>query len=65
LLGELLNIVTLSSLDELRESSSHQFSATTVSIGFQTMPVTVAKTQATMKFLGEFRGGFWPARFSR
>jgi hypothetical protein len=34
LLGELLNIVTISSLDELRESSSHQFSATTVGVGF-------------------------------
>jgi len=65
LLCEFLNIVTLSTLDELRQSSSHQFSAPTVGIGLQTMPVTVAKTQALMKVFSEFRCSFWPARFSR
>jgi hypothetical protein len=48
-------------LDELGQSSGHQFSASTVGIGFQTMPVTVIKTQATMKVFGKFRSGFWPA----
>jgi hypothetical protein len=61
LLGELFNIVALSPLDELGQSSGHQFSASTVGIGFQTMPVTVIKTQATMKVFGKFRSGFWPA----
>ena len=65
LLCEFLDIVALSTLDELRQGSRHQFSATTVGIGLEAMPVAVAKTEATMKLLREFRGGFWPARFSR
>ena len=65
LLREFLDIVTLSTLDELRQSSRHEFSAATVGIGLEAMPVTIAKTQATMKLLREFRGVLWPARFSR
>jgi hypothetical protein len=64
LLSEFFDIMASASLDQLRESSSHEFSAATVGIRFQAMPIPVSKTQTTVQFLGKLICLLRPSRLS-